>query len=219
MAPIPVYTDSPITAAKPDGVTPKTVSRDSASNTNKARASPTSTYTPSMYAAARPGAAPSLPTPTSTGPNVTQPYPPLQSTPTTSIASANTSRLPKTRPPVATMIYPHQMAIPAPAAPQPSQQRGTSTTTMAPSLPYGTRLPSTTMGISGDGGASLSHPAGYQQNANASELDHYQRSAMEQRELDDNGDSIWGAAKRLAQQTGERLAAAESGVWKKINKE
>lgn len=42
---------------------------------------------------------------------------------------------------------------------------------------------------------------------------------MEQRETDDSGDGIWGAAKKLAQQTGERLAAAESEVWKKINKD
>lgn len=42
---------------------------------------------------------------------------------------------------------------------------------------------------------------------------------MEQRETDDGGDGIWGAARKLAQQTGERLAAAESEVWKKINKE
>jgi hypothetical protein len=93
---------------------------------------------------------------------------------------------------------------------------------MAPPSPYGIQLPSATPGIGGDGAQNLSHPTGYHQNANASELDRYQRSAMEQREGDDGGnglDGVWGAAKKLAQQTGERLAAVENEVWKKINKE
>ncbi|KAI0195069.1 hypothetical protein EV127DRAFT_176913 [Xylaria flabelliformis] len=252
MAPIPVYTNSPITAAKADGITPKTASSSSdvSCKTNKASSSsPTSAYTPSTsastststYAAAQPGAAPSLPAPT--GSALAQPYSAVQPTPTTSIASASpappqpgsvpVSSLPPPpkageryqlpvqtpAPTAATVRYPHQMAIPAPTAPQPSQQRGTSTTAMASSSPYGTRTPFTTTSIGGDGAPSFSHPAGYQQNANASEPDRYQRSAMEQRKLDDDESSIWGAAKKLAQQTGERLAAAESEVWKKINKD
>ncbi|KAI8952045.1 hypothetical protein F4801DRAFT_253388 [Xylaria longipes] len=246
MAPIPVYTNSPITAAKADGVTPKTASSsDAPCKTNKASSSPspTSACTPSTYAAARPGAAPSLPAPT--GPARAQAYAPVQvqPTPTTSIASASpappqpgsvpVSSLPPPpkagekyqlptqapAPAAATIRYPHQMAIPAPTAPQPSQQRGTSTTAMASSSPYGTQMPFTTTGIGGHDAQSFSHPAGYQQNANASELDRSQRSAMEQREQDGSGDGIWGAAKKLAQQTGERLAAAESEVWKKINKD
>ncbi|KAI1757809.1 hypothetical protein F4782DRAFT_146181 [Xylaria castorea] len=242
MAPIPVYANSPITAAKADGVTPKTASSDAPCKTNKASSSsPTSAYTPSTYAAAQPGAVPSLPAPT--GSALAQPYSAVQPTPTTSIASANpappqpgsvpVSSLPPPpkageghqlpiqtpAPPTATIRYPHQMAIPAPTAPQPSQQRGTSTTAMASSSPYGTRTPFTTTNIAGDDAPSYSHPAGYQQNANASELDRYQRSAVEQRELDDDENGIWGAAKKLAQQTGERLVAAESEVWKKINKD
>ncbi|KAI0879752.1 hypothetical protein GGS24DRAFT_11413 [Hypoxylon argillaceum] len=245
MAPIPVYTNSPITAVKPDGVTPKTASKAS---------SPSSTYTPSTYtatatattttaAAAQPGAAPSLPTPT--GPAVAQPYSTLQPTHTTSIASATpappqpgsvpVSGLPppprvgeRYQPPTqaaatptATMPIPPQMAIPAPTAPQPSQQRGTYTGTMASSSPYGAQVPSAITGIGGGGAQSLSHPPGYQQNANASEFDRYQRTAMEQRELDDgsSGSGIWDTAKKLAQQTGERLVAAEGEVWKRINKE
>ncbi|KAI0486865.1 hypothetical protein F4859DRAFT_316414 [Xylaria cf. heliscus] len=256
MAPIPVYTNSPITAAKADGVTPKTASSDAPCKTpcktdkaSSSSSSPTSGYTPSTstststYAAsaAQPGAAPSLPAPT--GPARAQPYAPVQPTPTTSIASGcpappqpgsvPVSSLPPPprageryqlpaqtpAPPAATIRYPHQMAIPAPTPPPPSQQRGTSTTAMASSSPYGTRIPSTTTGIGNDDAQSFSHSAGYQQDANASELDRYQRSALEQRELDDGGSSIWGAAKKLAQQTGERLAAAESEVWKKINKD
>ncbi|KAJ8114522.1 hypothetical protein ONZ43_g4884 [Nemania bipapillata] len=118
------------------------------------------------------------------------------------------------------MPIPHQMAIPAPTAPQPSKQRGTATATMASSSsPYAAQLPSAITGVGGDDAQSLSHPPGYQQNVNASEFDRYQRTAMEQHELDDGGSSLWDAAKKLAQQTGERLVAAESEVWKRINKE
>ncbi|KAI0448073.1 hypothetical protein F4803DRAFT_545594 [Xylaria telfairii] len=243
MAPIPVYANSPITAAKADGITPKTASSsDTPCKADKASLpSPTSAHTPSTYVAARPGAAPSLPAPS--GPARAQHYSPMQPTPTTSIANASPappqpgsvpiSSLPPppkageryqpptqtAAPPAATIRYPHQMAIPAPTVPQPSQQRGTSTTPMASSSPYGVQMPFTTIGIGGRNAQSFSHPAGYQQNANASQLDQHQRSAMQQRELDDSGGSIWGSAKKLAQQTGERLAAAESEVWKKINKD
>lgn len=95
---------------------------------------------------------------------------------------------------------------------------------MASSSPYGAPVPSALtgvgVGVGGESAPSLSHPPGYHQNDNASGFGRYQRSPMEQqRETDDSGDGIWGAAKKLAQQTGERLAAAESEVWKKINKE
>ncbi|KAI1355781.1 hypothetical protein F5Y01DRAFT_310665 [Xylaria sp. FL0043] len=243
MAPIPVYTNSPITAAKPDGVTPKTASAADAAYKPSTTASPTSTYTPSAstttstYAAAQPGAAPTLPATTSAASSA-----PLQPTPTTSLASASpappqpgsvpVSGVPPppkagekyqpapTQAPTTTMPYPPQMAIPAPTASH-SLQRGTSTATVASSSPYATQTPapSAATGARSDDVQRLSHPAGYQQNANASVLDRYQRSAMEQRELDDNGEGMWGAAKRLAQQTGERLAAVENEVWKKINKE
>ncbi|GAW24565.1 hypothetical protein ANO14919_141520 [Xylariales sp. No.14919] len=238
MAPIPVYTNSPITAVKPDGVVPKTASSGASAQckTSQTSSSPTSTYTPSAYAAAQPGAAPPLPTPTA--PASTQPHSPLQPTPTTLIASASPEPpqpgsvpvsnyppppkageryQPPTRNPTTTMPYPQQMAIPAPVAPH-SWQRGTSTATAPPS-PYQTQIPSTMMGTGGDSAQSLAHPAGYQQNANASELGRYQVSAMEQHEVCDDDDGVWGAAKKLAQQTGERLAAVESEVWRKINKE
>ncbi|KAI0905041.1 hypothetical protein F4824DRAFT_26245 [Ustulina deusta] len=235
MAPIPVYTNSPITAAKPDGVTPKTASGTAASGRTSKTSSPTSTYTPSAYAAAQPGATPSLPTTTS--PALAQLSSRLQPTPTTSMASASPAPpqpgsvpvsgvppppkageryQPPTQAPATTLPYPPQMAIPAPVASH-LLQRGTSTATVASSSPYGTTMPFAMTGGGGDDTHSLSHPAGYQQNANASELDRYQRSAVEQRELDDNG--VWGTAKKFAQQTGERLAAVESEVWKKINKE
>ncbi|KAK5629662.1 hypothetical protein RRF57_005377 [Xylaria bambusicola] len=226
MAPIPVYTNSPITAAKPDGVTPKTAS----SKTHiTATPTPTSTSTPATYAAAQPGAVPSLPTATGAVANSAR-----HPTPTTSIASASPAPphpgsipvsgvppppkfgeryQPPTQVSTTTMPYPEQMAIPGPMVPH-SQQRGTSTVIVASSSPYQAHLPSDNLGAE-----SLSHPVGYQQNVNASEFDRYQRAAMEQRELDDSGDGMWGAAKKLAQQTGERLVAVENEVWKKINKE
>ncbi|KAI2630570.1 hypothetical protein GGS21DRAFT_208243 [Xylaria nigripes] len=258
MAPIPIYNNSPITAAKPDGVTPKTASAaDGACSSSGAASSlPTSTNISSPHgsstataAAARPGATPSLSTPTI--PAAGQPYSPLQPTPTTSMAgispappqpgSVPVSRLPppprageRYQPPVQTpalpsassaptMSYPYQMSIPAPMVPRPpTQQRGTSTAAMASPPTRGAQLPSAAMNIGGEDAHSLSHPSGYQQNVNASRLDQYQRSTMERSESDDgeNGfDAVWGAAKKLAQQTGERLVAAESELWKKINNE
>lgn len=245
MAPIPVYNNSPITAAKPDGVTPKTasVADPVTDGPRKVSAEPTSTaYTPSNnYPAAKPGAVPS------------NPYSQLQPTPTTSIGiqspappqpgSVPTSSIPppprageryqppiQTPAPVAatpTIPYPQQMGIPAPTPSQHSQNRGTSsaTATMASSSPYayGSHTPFDTMATGSDGARDLSHPSGYHQNANASELDRFQRSAMDrQHEVDDSGnglDGVWSAAKKLAQQTGERLAAVENEMWKKINKE
>ncbi|KAI0199710.1 hypothetical protein F4808DRAFT_431802 [Astrocystis sublimbata] len=242
MAPIPVYANSPITAAKADGVTPKTASPEDQSKMSQASSSmPTSAYTPSAYPAAQPGAAPSLPAPT--GQPQAQPYAPVQPTPTTAIASESpappqpasvpASHLPpppkageKYQPPTqtaapsaATIRYPAQMAIPAPTASYPAQQHGTSTATAASSSLQGTQMPLAAAGGMGENAQAFSHPAGYQQNANASQLDQYRRSAMEQPEPDDGGEGIWGTAKKLAQQTGERLAAAESEVWKKISKD
>ncbi|KAI8624382.1 hypothetical protein F5Y19DRAFT_317800 [Xylariaceae sp. FL1651] len=244
MAPIPVYANSPITAAKHEGVTPKTASAAEPSTNGPGHASvlPTSTYTPSTYAAAQPGAAPALPTPTATA----QVYSPAQPTPTTKVGNASPAlpqpgAVPVSVPPppkvgeryqpptqtaaahpTITMPYPHQMAIPAPTAPQPSQQRGTSTATTPSLSRYGNHAPSS-IDMGDKGAQSLQHPPGYHQNANASGLDRYQRSSMDQRESqEDSGngmDGVWGAARKLAQQTGERLAAVESEVWKKINKE
>ncbi|KAI1826156.1 hypothetical protein F4861DRAFT_537269 [Xylaria intraflava] len=196
-------------------------------------------------AAAQPGATPSLPAHTS--PAAAKAYLPPQPTPMTSMAgvspappqpgSVPVSSLPppprageKYQPPVQTPAppptsfktvtrYPPQMAIPTPTVPQPSSQRGTSTAPIASYSPRGAQAPPVPMGLGGEGAHSLSHPTGYQQDVNASRLDQYQKSAME-RPLDDTGndlDGVWGVAKKLAQQTGERLATAESELWKKIN--
>ncbi|KAI0602871.1 hypothetical protein F4775DRAFT_587404 [Biscogniauxia sp. FL1348] len=228
MAPIPVYTDSPISAAKPSGVTPKTdapAEQPPSTAPRPTAASPTAP-TQASYPQARPGAAPSLPTPTPTytataaDPAPPQPGPvPVSVPPPPRVGEKYQHPQPT---PAPQMPYPHQMSIPPPAASYPSQQHGTSTATAPPSL-YG-KQPSAGPGAGGGQDAQgHEHPPGYQQNANASELDSYQRSAIRQSELEarttDDSEGIWGAAKKLAQQTGEKLVAAENEVWKKINKE
>lgn len=86
----------------------------------------------------------------------------------------------------------------------------------------------------------LEHPPGYQQNPNAGELNQYQRAAQEalDREeeerrrrvggggaaggvmagLDGEG-GVWGSVKGAMAAAGEKIAAAEEGVWKRINKD
>ncbi|KAI1406677.1 hypothetical protein F4819DRAFT_4007 [Hypoxylon fuscum] len=228
MAPIPVYTNSPIAASKASGVTPQTaqpqLQPSSASRPAEASASPTSPSQAS-YPPAQPGAAPSLPTPTTTAqayipPNHDGPPPPQPgAVPVSSRAPGTTIPPPpkvgeKYQPPQQTpspqymsMPYPQQMAVPSPTASYPSQQRGTSTASV--------QGPTALSG-------SLQHPPGYHQNANASELDRYQRSAVQQNELEgqrEDSGGVWDSAKKWAQQTGEKIAAAENEVWKKINKE
>lgn len=132
------------------------------------------------------------------------------------------------------MPYPPQMAIPAPTAAYPAQQHGTITAA-------GSSLVTTLPGYAA-GGQSLQHPQGYQQDANAaSGLDRYQASAAQRggggggggayyspaatagadseqgRQSPEEG--VWDTAKKWAQATGQKLAAAEGEVWKRINKE
>ncbi|KAI1393642.1 uncharacterized protein F4822DRAFT_385341 [Hypoxylon trugodes] len=241
MAPIPVYTDSPI-ASKPSGVTPQTAAAPSTSTPTATRSSPTSANQVS-YPSAQPGAAPSLPTPTTaasqayTPPQPTQTHghdgpPPPQPGAVPVPSGAAGSNIPpppkageKYQPPQqapvtqpASIPYPPQMSIPPPTTPYATQQRGTSTAT-APIATHSGQGPTAPDGSSIH---SLAHPPGYHQNTNASELDRYQRSAIQQSELENQtGESggVWDAAKKWAQQTGEKLAAAENEVWKKINKE
>ncbi|KAH9906164.1 hypothetical protein F4778DRAFT_724848 [Xylariomycetidae sp. FL2044] len=236
MAPVTVYTDSPI-AAKPSGVTPKTL--DPAGPETRGRAAPpatstTSTTTTSSYPSAQPGAAPSLPTPTAAAPT----YAPAQPTPTQPLSSDDPpppqpSAVPSIPPPpkvgeryeppqvtpapqATPAQYPQQMSVPAPTPSFISQQRGTSTTASSATQPP-------PLSLAGIGTQSVQHPPGYRQNTNASGLDNYQRSAAlspgEAESQDKTSETAWGAAKKWAQQTGEKLAAAESEVWKKINKE
>ncbi|KAK8049942.1 hypothetical protein PG994_011672 [Apiospora phragmitis] len=246
MAPIPVYTNSPV-ASKPEGITPHTAAPD-ASGSKKETVPTATTTSQSSYPQAQPGAAPSLPIQTMT-PQAQAP--PLQATPTQPLGTQGppapqpgaaptlagaTSHLPpppkageKYVPPppttsqAASAPYPQQMAIPPPTMAYPTQQLGTATAS-APSSAYA-QAPT---GIVGQGGAqsSLDHPPGYHQNVNAAGLDQYQRQAIARNESANRRqqdgteeEGIWGTAKKWAAGAGEKLAAAENEVWKRVNKD
>ncbi|KAH8673744.1 hypothetical protein BX600DRAFT_508983 [Xylariales sp. PMI_506] len=229
MPPIPTYSNSPV-AAKGAGTTPQTEAQSSPEQPASAAAAATAT-TPAKTLA-RPGAAPFLPavTPTSrisatyippTATAGNEPPPPEPGAfPLPSSARSHLPPPPKVGekfiPPEATsgpesgsMPYPRQMGIPPPTATYPAQYHGMSITAVS---------------TSEHGGEGLEHPPGYHQDTHASELDRFQRSAMERREYDfqsppEEGEGIWDTAKKWAQSTGEKLAAAETEVWKRINKD
>ena len=119
MAPVPIYTQSPITAAKPSGVTPQTAAAGeanpaSAQQQQQPPPPPTTTADASQgYPAAEPGARPSMPAPTGTVSS--QRYAPVQPTPTTKEADSG--------PPP-----PQPGAVPVPPG-------GRTTTTSSSSLP------------------------------------------------------------------------------------
>ncbi|KAI1800636.1 hypothetical protein F4811DRAFT_538137 [Daldinia bambusicola] len=232
MAPIPVYTDSPITATKASGVTPQTAPPSTISRPTPTSSSPASSS--QAYPPAQPGAVPSLPTATaavsqahvspqssqmanSNGPPAPQPGAvPIP----TGAPKSNIPPPPKAGEKFVDVPYPQQMSVPPPTAPYPSQQRGTSTAPVPTSV-YGDQGSTALSGPPGH--HSLEHPPGYHQNSNASELDNHQRSAIQQSEIEAQTESaeggVWEAAKKWAHQTGEKIAAAENEVWKKISKE
>jgi hypothetical protein len=123
----------------------------------------------------------------------------------------NPPTLPEQRP----AAYPQQMSIPAPTVPQ--AQRGTSTAFV---VPYS----------SGQAPDQIAHPPGYHQNVNASEFTSSQeaehggasqassdwRASHDRTEDDEEG--VWNAARKWAQAAGEKLSAAETEVWRRINK-
>lgn len=199
MAPIPVYTKSPINAASASGVTSQTVPQEEASTSNSVpvSASTTSTTT-SAYPPARPGA-PAVPAPTGTA---AQRYAPLQPTKTTSseaegppMPQPGATPAPLSRhvppPPRAGETYhpeqtsapqqpssiPPQFAIPPPTAAfgglPPKSSTSTSNTA---SSSYPVQIPSAE---SGAPRRSLEHPPGYQQNVYASDMTSEQRRAHE----------------------------------------
>lgn len=145
----------------------------------------------------------------------------------------------KYQPPAGTTPYPPQMSIPAPTAAYPAQQYGTLTAAgLSPATPAG----GYGGGSGSGGGRNLQHPPGYQQSASAanSGLDRYQTSSApqgstyspaafaadseqgrQQHHQQSSGDEegVWDTAKKWAQATGQKLAEAESEVWKRINKD
>ncbi|KAM0820210.1 hypothetical protein AB5N19_06029 [Seiridium cardinale] len=249
MPPIPVYTDSPI-ASKASGVTPQTASSGATASSQKETAPTTTTALPTQtqnYPQAKPGAAPSLPTPTARAtayiPHIpTQdlarndgPPPPMPGVAPQPMKTTHLPPPPKdgekyvspqattSSPQSATVPYPQQMSFAPPTMAYPAQQSGTMSA-VAPTPTYGGQGIGASAGQGGH--LPLQHPPGYHQNVNASGLDNYQQSAMSRNDsnyqqqhgaAEDGG--VWNAAKKWAQATGEKLVAAETEVWKRINKE
>ncbi|KAK3944684.1 hypothetical protein QBC46DRAFT_374029 [Diplogelasinospora grovesii] len=242
MPPVRIYTDSPINAAKASGQTPETKAGEASS---QAAATTTSQVTQG-YAAAQPGAVPSIPAPT--GSVQTHQYAPLQPTPTRNLADQGppppqpgavplppAGRTAVPPPPRAgeayhapevtqaahlpPMPYPPQMSMPSPAAPY--SQRGTATA-MGPSR----SSPGQLLGPYGSA-EPLAHPPGYQQNVNASELSGHQRAEQTaflashhgNTSADGAEDGVWNSAMKWAQVAGEKISAAENEVWRRISKE
>ncbi|RGP67781.1 hypothetical protein FLONG3_8400 [Fusarium longipes] len=242
MPPIPIHTSSPIVAAKPSGVTPKTAEPGDPVAPSEVPASnevPTSTYP-----AAQPGARPSIPAPT----GVPQAFAPIQPTPTRTTMDSS----PPAPQPGAVPEPPSGSQLPAPPkAGETLTDAQAQTTQMPPQMSYaplssGSEFtaprsstvtaagPSPMAGLGptavlgGAGGSDFSHPPGYHQNVHASEFTSSQRAAHEASVAqergppligDDEGEGVWSAAKKWASAAGESLAAAEHEVWKRINKE
>ncbi|KAI9902500.1 hypothetical protein N3K66_001852 [Trichothecium roseum] len=224
MPAIPVYSKSPINAAKPSGVTPQTASSDQndatappATATSMAR--PTTTQS---YPEAQPGATPMMPEPTPVQ-SSQQSGPPPPQPGAVPVAPGTKSPLPpppktgeKLQPTQtsATMPMPPQMSYPPPS----STYTGSTSSTAIASGPQPTFL---------QGSADYSHPPGYQQDTHASEFSSHQRAAHNASLSQDSGnvfsdgdgEGVWDTAKKWASAAGGRLAAAENEVWKKINKD
>ncbi|CAK7271831.1 hypothetical protein SEPCBS119000_004807 [Sporothrix epigloea] len=120
MAPVPIYSQSPISAAKPSGVTPQT--EDLARDVNRAPPE-TPTKTRPLTAGPpppQPGAVPSLARPTGAGQNQYASPPPATTTPATSLRTQNYSPAPPQPgaaavPPSTTSANPSYQQVPPPA--------------------------------------------------------------------------------------------------------
>ncbi|KAK2608766.1 hypothetical protein QQS21_002623 [Conoideocrella luteorostrata] len=239
MVPIPVYSSSPITAAKPTGVTPKTAQPEEPHQSSQPHPA-TSGVAGQAYPAAQPGATPSLPkqtaapqtgyalpSPTQTSLVFTDNPPPPQpgAVPVPSGSGASNTLPPPPKAgesvqnqqtaPVTTM--PPQMGYQAPQASLPIQGRS-STTTTAPVTAASAGIPPPTSLQGHYQSAGYSPPAGgYQQDINAAGYNQYQRSVAAH---EDEGEAtVWDTARKWANSAGSSLAAAEQEVWKRINKE
>ncbi|KAJ1335081.1 hypothetical protein MN608_01816 [Microdochium nivale] len=242
MPPITTFVNSPIVAAKPDGVTPQTASSGDAPSSRPEDGPPATTTasatSSSQYPAAQPGARPPAPTgasnaytPAGLAPTRTTtaasdgPAPPQPSNapippgfahagpqPTGTSVGARSNLPPPPKAGEKFVPPPPQMGIPPPTASYPAQQTGT--------LPS-----SSTAGYQGGPSpTNLSYmPPGYQPGPGATGPSQYRPSPMasDPHSTYDNGESegIWNSAKKWASGAGEKLASAESEVWKRINKD
>ncbi|KAL1839376.1 hypothetical protein VTK73DRAFT_4055 [Phialemonium thermophilum] len=228
MPPIPIHTQSPINPAKASGVTPQT--REAAPDETSGSVPATTTTAGAAsenqaqpaYPPARPGAVPSLPVPTATA-GVARHDPSLQPTPTRSVEQQG----PPPPQPGAVPVPPghrHAGAPPPTATGAPSGPPSASFTASqldipAPAVPYAQR------GTASAAAPNTEHPGGYRQNANASEFSSQQRAAHDMFpgpgggvDGDEDEAGVWDSAKKWAQTAGEKLSAAESEVWRRINK-
>ncbi|KAE9379253.1 hypothetical protein N431DRAFT_155047 [Stipitochalara longipes BDJ] len=226
MSGIPVYTQSPINAAKATGITPQTTTpQGHPPSSNPIPAAVTTSTSSSTYPSAQPGAAsgpgptfapqlPLQPTPTTreTTDNPPQPQPgglptPASRKPITPQKSDEVYRPQETNAPPA-LEQPYQMGIPSPTqhGVQPPRSSTSTTTTAAASYPV--VIPAAEFG---GPRRSLEHPPNYQQNTYASELTSDQRRAHEANtsgtRAQDTSDSVGGidllnTAKKWAQQAG-----------------
>ncbi|KAG5947441.1 hypothetical protein E4U53_006419 [Claviceps sorghi] len=249
MAPIPVYSSSPINAAKPSGVTPKTATLGDADKGGQGlgQHQPNTSTAPNFEAyppAAQPGAIPSLPKQTATpfAGNVS-PTP----TKTSSVLSENP---PLPQPGPVPVPPGHSASNPNALPPPPKagesvkgQQQVTPVTTMPPqmgyqppqaSLPIQARSSTSTTAPSmvvadtaGHAPTSLQHQhpgASYSPPAGGYQQDvnaaGYNQYQRSAAAYEGQSEaSVWDTAKKWAASAGEGLAAAEKEVWKRINKD
>lgn len=244
MPAIPIYSASPIVAAKPEGITPQTAQAGQVPTPKQdsVRSTPASAYQP--YPAAQPEARPSLPAPTGAAqPSTSHYYAP---TPTQRFADVGP---PAPQPGAAPTASGGSHLLPPPKAGETLQSPPPAQITQAPMPPQMSYAPpmgsvlgparastTTSTQMLGSGPSILppddrfSHPPGYQQNINASEFDSHQRAAHNafvadnpNKRLSFTGDGddegVWDTAKKWASAAGDSLAAAENEVWRRINKD
>jgi len=149
MPPVPVYTESPITATKASGVTPQTATSNDGLDADNP--TPTSSTQAPRYVPA------GQPTSTRTAPEDGPPAPQPGAVPYLPTATQGTPSRTNYQPPEPTA---------APQYPAQPPQMGVP----APSMTYGQR---------GTATATASHPPGYQQNTASSGLNSYQSTHNE----------------------------------------
>jgi hypothetical protein len=236
MAPIPIHTKSPINAAKASGAMPKTADPTPSALEVQPSAQVSAGPTHDGYPAAKPGAVPFLPEPTSSvlryQNTSLQPTPTTKSeseadrlppppqpgaAPTPSLASKVSLPPPpkageKYRGPQATQVpeareFAYPSQLSMPAPMVSHAQRGTSTATVP-------------LGMSPSRCGPLGGIVGYSTTSKHDNpaVSGYQPDMTSELEEGDN-QGVWSSAMKWAQAAGSKLSEAESQVWRKINKE